>query len=60
MQDPARQRDEQATTHNSHRMPEGSTFYERIVPALLLGMAVITTGLILFALGVLLRIIPFS
>jgi hypothetical protein len=41
-------------------MPEGSTFYERIVPLVLVGLALIMTGLILFALGVLLGLVPFS
>lgn len=44
---------------NSSRIPENSTFYQKIVPALLITMAVITTGLILFAVGVLIEVISF-
>lgn len=43
-----------------HRMPEGSPFYERIVPLLLVGMGILTAALVLFALGVLLGIVPFQ
>lgn len=44
----------------SSRMPEGSRFYERIVPALLIILGVGTVTLILFAAGVLLGIVPFD
>lgn len=43
-----------------NRMPEGSLFYERIVPILLVVMGVLTASMILFAAGVILGIIPFS
>ena len=41
------------------RIPEGSPFFEKVVPALLIFMAVVTVGLILFALGILLGLISF-
>ncbi len=41
------------------RMPQGSVFYERIVPILLVTMGVVTLLLILFAVGVLLGVIPW-
>ncbi len=41
------------------RVPEGSIFYTKVVPILLVGMAVIMGVLILVAAGVLLGIIPF-
>jgi len=43
----------------SSRIPENSTFYQKIVPALLITMAVITAVLILFAIGVLIGVISF-
>jgi hypothetical protein len=36
-------------------MPENSVFYERIVPILLIGLAIITILVILIALGALVR-----
>lgn len=42
-----------------NRMPEGSLFYERVVPALLVLLGIVTVVLILFAAGVLLGIVPF-
>jgi hypothetical protein len=44
---------------NKSRIPVDSAFFEKIVPAALLLMAVITAVLILFAIGVLLGIIRF-
>ncbi len=44
-----------STTH----MPENSFFYEKVVPALLIGMGVVTAALILLAAGVLLGVVPF-
>ncbi len=46
-------------SNNPSRIPEDSTFYQKVVPALLLVMAIITSGLILFALGVLVGVISF-
>jgi len=43
----------------SAHMPSNSPFFEKIVPALLLGMAVLMGALILFAAGVLLGVISF-
>ncbi|MGA9531992.1 MAG: hypothetical protein WBR18_04690 [Anaerolineales bacterium] len=55
-----RKRKPQTPGPSINRMPEGSQFFERIVPLLLIGMGVITTLLILFAAGVLLGFIPFQ
>lgn len=49
------ERKRQAQTH----IPEDSVFYDRVVPLLLIGMAVIMGILILIAAGVLLGIVPF-
>ena len=40
-------------------MPEQSFFYEKVIPATLVGAAIVTAGLILFAAGVLLGLINF-
>jgi hypothetical protein len=42
-----------------HRMPKDSLFYERIVPTLLVAMAVLLLALIMLAAGVLLGFISF-
>lgn len=42
------------------RVPEDSVFYNRVVPILLAGMAVLTIVLILVAAGVLLGFVPFQ
>jgi hypothetical protein len=42
------------------RMPAGSTFYDRIVPLLLVALAVVMVVMILVALGVLLGFVPFQ
>ncbi len=44
---------------NKSHIPENSTFFEKIVPALLIFMGVLTVVLILFAAGVLLGIVHF-
>ena len=41
------------------RVPEGSQFYERVLPILLVGMAVVMVVLIVVALGVLLGFTPY-
>ncbi len=41
------------------RAPKNSVLYEKVVPALLIAMGVLTVLLILFAAGVLLGIIHF-
>ncbi len=43
----------------SVRIPANSLFYERIVPALLILMAVVMTIVVLLAAGVLLGIVPY-
>jgi hypothetical protein len=40
-------------------IPRNSLFFEKIVPALLLLMGVVTLGLILFAVAVLIGIVKF-
>ncbi|MEW5939392.1 MAG: hypothetical protein AB1750_07015 [Chloroflexota bacterium] len=40
-------------------MPQNSYFYEKVIPALLVGLGIITAALILFAAGVLLGIVQF-
>ncbi|HEX9797118.1 MAG TPA: hypothetical protein VGA52_09030 [Anaerolineales bacterium] len=44
----------------SNRMPADSAFFERVVPALLVVLGIITVGLIVFAAGILLGFIPFQ
>lgn len=53
--EPARRPRRPSTT----RMPQGSVFYERVVPILLVSMGIITVLLILFAVGVLLGVVPW-
>jgi hypothetical protein len=43
----------------SSRMPEKSTFYEKVVPVLLIAFGVVMVLLVLFAAAVLLGIIKF-
>lgn len=43
----------------TNRMPANSTFFDKVVPALLVALGFIMTALIIFALGVLLGFIPF-
>jgi hypothetical protein len=45
--------------NSKSRIPERSIFFEKVVPVLLVSMAVITVALILFAAGVLLGIVHF-
>jgi hypothetical protein len=40
-------------------MPQGSLFFEKIVPILLIGMGILMVLLVLFAAGVLLGIVRF-
>lgn len=58
---PPRKRLEESQSREQpiNRMPQGSLFYERIVPMLLIGMGVLMLAMILFAAGVLLGLIPF-
>lgn len=41
------------------RTPEGSAFYGRILPVVILAMGIITVALILIAAGVLVGLVPF-
>ena len=41
------------------RISQGSVFYTRVLPVLILAMGIVTAALILFAAGVVLGIIPF-
>lgn len=54
------QRKPRSAKPSINRMPEGSPFFERIVPVMLIVMGIVTTALILFAAGVLLGFIPFQ
>jgi len=45
--------------NRTSHMPSNSTFFEKVVPALLIGMAILMGTLILFAAGVLLGLISF-
>ncbi len=49
----------QSKTRQSNRMPENSPFFEKVVPSLLIFMAVVTVALILVAISVLTGIISF-
>ena len=44
---------------STSRLPEKSVFFDRVVPALLAAMAILTVFLILFAGGVLLGFVKF-
>jgi hypothetical protein len=50
---------EKAETRASSHIPEGSVFFEKVVPALLVLMGVVMAALILFAACVLLGIVRF-
>jgi cell division protein FtsL len=56
-----RQREEDPDPREGmHRMPRDSVFYEKVFPVLLIVLGVITAIIIVFAAGILLRIIPFQ
>jgi hypothetical protein len=42
------------------RLPANSVFYNRVIPLLLIGMAVVTVIFILIAAGVLLGLVPYQ
>lgn len=42
------------------RIPAGSFFYNKLVPILLIGMAILTVLFILIAAGVLLGLVPYQ
>ena len=44
---------------NQSHIPENSPFFEKAIPALLIGMTALTVLLILFAIGVLTGIVQF-
>jgi hypothetical protein len=46
--------------HSSSRFPENSRFYDKLLPALLVLLAIIMVILILFAVGVLVGLVPFN
>ena len=48
-----------APANSKSHMPENSVLFEKIVPAALISMGVLTIVLVLFAAGVLLGIIQF-
>ena len=50
---------DQPRTNSKSHIPDHSTFFERVVPALLVLMGVVTVVLILLAAGVLLGFIHF-
>jgi hypothetical protein len=58
--DDVNQSQEPEKREGMHRMPSDSVFYEKVFPILLIVLGVITAVIILFAAGVLLRIIPFQ
>jgi len=41
-------------------MPTRSVFYEKVIPLLLIGMAIVTVVFILIAVGVLLGFVPYQ
>ena len=49
----------QTRANSKSHIPQNSILFEKIVPALLILMGIITVGLILFAAGVLLGIVQF-
>ncbi len=50
---------DQTRKNDKTHMPSKSLFFEKVVPALLILMGVITVALLLFAAGVLLGIVHF-
>jgi hypothetical protein len=49
----------QNTPKDKSHIPAGSFFYNKVVPVLLIGMAVLTVAFIVVALGILLGFVPF-
>lgn len=45
---------------NPSHIPEGSVFFDKVIPILLIGMGVLTVAIILIAAGILLGIVPFK
>jgi len=50
---------DQPRTNSKSHIPENSFLFEKVVPAALIAMGIITVGLVLFAAGVLLGIVHF-
>lgn len=48
-----------AEKNNRSRMPKDSFFFEKVVPASLVVMGIVTLGLIVFAAGVLFGLVKF-
>ena len=47
------------SSFKAHKMPERSTFYDRVVPVLFVALGIVMLLLILFALGVLSGVIQW-
>jgi len=48
------------TRRDPSHMPTRSVFYEKVIPLLLIGMAIVTVVFILIAVGVLLGFVPYQ
>ncbi|MBZ0305113.1 MAG: hypothetical protein K8I82_03505 [Anaerolineae bacterium] len=44
----------------AHKMPEKSVFFDKVMPALFIVLAVVMVGLIIFAFGVVTGIVQWS
>jgi hypothetical protein len=44
----------------THKMPQGSLFYDTIIPGLFILLGVVTVILIVYALGILVGVVPWS
>ena len=47
-------------SRDKSRAPENSVFYDKIIPILLIAMAVLTVAFIVIAAGVLLGFVPYK
>lgn len=59
MEEGLAENEKQKILRQKSHMPEKSLLYEKVVPALLIGMGIVMVVLILFAAGVLLGFISF-
>jgi hypothetical protein len=57
---PDEKKKERKIVRGKSHIPENSVFYEKVVPALLIGLLIIMVILILVAAGVLLGIVPYN
>lgn len=48
-----------ARERKTHRVPAGSTAYSRLLPSLIVGLAIVLAVLIIIAAGVLFGIVPY-